>query len=139
MRIFALALTGSPAADSGVMWGNAFLRTRPPVEGDPSFMTYRAEWLATFLLSEAPEGPIREHAIEKAGRRSEELRIKKPALEIMEREGGTTPEHLAQPAEKTRLSTGSTAPHETTRTRCSKRPAQPLIPQHQMAGSHFSA
>jgi hypothetical protein len=43
-----------------------FLRTRPRVEGDPLFMAYRAEWLATLLLSEAPELPIRERAIEKA-------------------------------------------------------------------------
>jgi hypothetical protein len=60
-----------------------FVRTRPRVERDEFFMSYCAEWLATLLLSEAPEGPIRERAIEKAGRRRDELRIKKPALEVL--------------------------------------------------------
>jgi hypothetical protein len=102
-----------------------FLRTLPLVKEDPLFLAYRADWLATLLLSEAPEGPFRKRAIEKAASRSEELRIRKPVLEIWN--------------EKIQYNAQISGPHETTRTGCSKRPAQPLIPQNKMAGSPCSA
>jgi hypothetical protein len=59
-----------------------FLRTRPRVEGDPLPLAYRAEWLATLLLSEAPEPQIRELAIEKAGKGRQELKVRKPPVEV---------------------------------------------------------
>ena len=64
-----------------------FLRTRPQVKGDLFYLTYRAEWLATLLVSEVAETKIRERAIEKAEKRSKELRIMKPGMELWKERG----------------------------------------------------
>jgi hypothetical protein len=59
-------------------------KTRPLFRQDVIFMPYMAEWLATLLLAEMPLRPIWERAIEKAGKRSKELRIKRTARQLYE-------------------------------------------------------
>lgn len=53
-----------------------FRRTRPQLQQDTLFMAYLAKWLAVLLRAEAPERPIWERAIEKAGKRSRELHVR---------------------------------------------------------------
>jgi hypothetical protein len=53
-----------------------FQRTRPPVQEDLLYMAHLANWLAVLLRAEAPERPIWERAIEKAGKRSGELHVR---------------------------------------------------------------
>lgn len=58
-----------------------FHRTRPPVETDMR-VVHLSEWLAILLLTEAPERPIWESAIEKAARRAQELRRKVSPIQL---------------------------------------------------------
>jgi hypothetical protein len=53
-----------------------FLRTMPRVQPELLYMAHLAKWLAVLLRAEAPERPIWERAIEKAGKRSKELRVR---------------------------------------------------------------
>lgn len=53
-----------------------FQRTRPSADPDLNYMAHLAQWLAVFLRAEAPERPIWECAIDKAGKRSKELRVR---------------------------------------------------------------
>ena len=59
-----------------------FARTRPPYEDGDLWMGYQAKWLANLLLAEAAEKPIRERAIEKAGERAKELRIRMTPMQL---------------------------------------------------------
>lgn len=66
-----------------------FLKSRPQVQEGVHYMAYQAYWLATLLRAEAPERPIWEGAIDKAEKRSKELRVKltiRQQLEVRQRE-----------------------------------------------------
>lgn len=53
-----------------------FRKTRPQIEEGEMYLVHLSRWLAILLRSEMPERPIWERAIEKAGGRSKELRVR---------------------------------------------------------------
>jgi hypothetical protein len=60
-------------------------RTEPQAQEVAFYMAHLANWLAALLRAEAPERPIWERAIEKAGSRSKELRVKLTIRQQLER------------------------------------------------------
>jgi hypothetical protein len=61
-----------------------FKFTRPLEEIGEEWMSHRARWLAILMLAEVAERPIRERALEKAGRRGKELRIQTTPLQLFQ-------------------------------------------------------
>jgi hypothetical protein len=47
-------------------------------------MDHRVRWLAILMMAEVAENPIRERALEKAGRRGKELQTVKTPLQIFQ-------------------------------------------------------
>jgi hypothetical protein len=61
-----------------------FKVTRPPEKAGKDGMDHRVRWLAILMMAEVAENPIRERALEKAGRRGKELQTVKTPLQIFQ-------------------------------------------------------
>jgi hypothetical protein len=59
-----------------------FRKMRPPKAKDAFWMEYQGKWLANFVWASAPEGPIRDRALQKAAARAGELAPTRTPIEM---------------------------------------------------------